>query len=133
MPGHRCAAAVAAFEQRIIKITDRVTQLVPLQIDFRKPQFLALKKQNSAAHRQKQRQIKPCDPGLAAITAKTRDGADHVMVGEGNAGPMIGVLRQRLQMGADDDRIRRQQQGEIVAGMQALVRRQVAAGAFELF
>ena len=54
------------------------------------------------------------------------------MVGEGDAGPVIGKARQGFQMGADRRRIAGHQQREIVAGMQALVGRQIAAGAFEL-
>ena len=128
LPGHGRAATIAALEQGVIKIAHWVTQLIARQIHFGQAQLLALIQQQRAAQGAEQRQHR-----LGRARAKARGGADHVMVGKGDAGPVVGELRQRFQMGADGRRIRGQQQREIVAGMQTLVGRQVAAGTFELF
>src|SRR5258706_16290343 len=48
VPGHWRAAAVAALEQGIIQIADRIAKLVPSEFHFRQAQLLALIKQNGA-------------------------------------------------------------------------------------
>ena len=116
IPGHGRAAAVAALEQRIIEIAHRVLELVA-RAD-RLPAGPAPRPDRAATCRA--RPHSSASITLALPAPKRRGGADHVMVGKGDAGPVIGKARQGFQMGADRGRIGRQQQREIVAGMQAL-------------